>query len=77
MNRRYNFAFIALLEPFQDPGEIEQYKRRLGFDRVAVNSSAKIWVFWKDHWEGQIGVVGGHIECGRIKHRAVVGGRGF
>uniref|UniRef100_A0A0V0HJ51 Putative ovule protein n=1 Tax=Solanum chacoense TaxID=4108 RepID=A0A0V0HJ51_SOLCH len=47
MNIRYNFAFIALLEPFQDPGEIEQYKRRLGFDRVAVNSSAKIWVFGK------------------------------
>ncbi|KAG5576808.1 hypothetical protein H5410_056942 [Solanum commersonii] len=36
------------------PGEIEQYKRRLGFDRVAVNSSAKLWDFWKDHWEGQV-----------------------
>lgn len=54
MNRRNHFQFTALLEPFQDTGEIEHYKRRLGFDRAAVNSTAKIWVLWKDHWNGQV-----------------------
>ncbi|KAG5616263.1 hypothetical protein H5410_016087 [Solanum commersonii] len=37
--------------PLQDPSELEQYKRRLGFSHASVNSSGKIWVFWKEDWE--------------------------
>ncbi|KAK6776226.1 hypothetical protein RDI58_027227 [Solanum bulbocastanum] len=28
--------------------ELEQYKRRLGFDMAVVNQNGKIWYFWKD-----------------------------
>ncbi|WMV24107.1 hypothetical protein MTR67_017492 [Solanum verrucosum] len=40
--------------PLQDPDDIYQYKRRLGFDRAVANSSSKIWVFWNDQWNGQV-----------------------
>ncbi|KAH0696200.1 hypothetical protein KY289_013682 [Solanum tuberosum] len=44
----------ALMEPFQNPLELEQYKRRLGFDKAGVNQNGKIWCFWKDDWVGNI-----------------------
>ncbi|KAG5599373.1 hypothetical protein H5410_030743, partial [Solanum commersonii] len=43
LNNRYHYSFIALMEPFQNPSELEQYKRRLGFDKAK-----------KDGWEGSI-----------------------
>lgn len=54
MHRRQNYSFIALMEPFQEPTQIELYKRNLGFRNVAVNSSGKIWYFWKDNWEAEV-----------------------
>lgn len=30
LKRRYKISFIALLEPFQGPKEIESYRRKLG-----------------------------------------------
>ncbi|WMV18188.1 hypothetical protein MTR67_011573 [Solanum verrucosum] len=42
------------MEPFQNPSELEQYKRRLGFDKAGVNQNGKIWCFWNDDWEGSL-----------------------
>ncbi|XP_049396567.1 uncharacterized protein LOC125860610 [Solanum stenotomum] len=42
------------MEPFQNPSELEQYKRRLGFDKAGVNQNGKIWYFWNDDWEGSL-----------------------
>ncbi|KAH0639572.1 hypothetical protein KY285_036158 [Solanum tuberosum] len=47
-------AASTLLEPFQDPIELEQYKGRLGMNHALANCSAKIWIFWRDCWEGQL-----------------------
>jgi len=37
LNRRHKYNFIALMEPFQDPQELEQYKRRLGMLNAYCN----------------------------------------
>ncbi|XP_015158754.1 uncharacterized protein [Solanum tuberosum] len=50
LNRRHRYKYIALLEPFQEPRELEQYKRRLGFQNAFCKCSAKIWIFWDDDW---------------------------
>ncbi|XP_015161972.1 uncharacterized protein [Solanum tuberosum] len=42
------------MEPFQDPLELDQYKRKLGFDNALANYSEKIWIFWRDDWEGTL-----------------------
>lgn len=42
LNRRNNYNFIALMDPFQAPGEIHNFRVRLGFDNTLVNSSGKI-----------------------------------
>ncbi|KAK4738194.1 hypothetical protein R3W88_001891 [Solanum pinnatisectum] len=42
------------MEPFQSPFELEQYKRRLGFDKAGVNRKGKSWCFQKDDWAGSI-----------------------
>ncbi|KAH0661803.1 hypothetical protein KY284_026734 [Solanum tuberosum] len=42
------------MEPFQNPSELEHFKRKLGFDKAGVNQNGKIWCFWKDDWEGSI-----------------------
>ncbi|XP_015161616.1 uncharacterized protein [Solanum tuberosum] len=42
------------MEPLQDPLELDQYKVKLGFDKALVNRSGKIWIFWRDDWEGTI-----------------------
>ncbi|KAH0656867.1 hypothetical protein KY290_032529 [Solanum tuberosum] len=42
------------MEPFQNPSELDDYKRKLGFEHAGVNSSGKIWFFWRTIWEGNI-----------------------
>ncbi|XP_049386883.1 uncharacterized protein LOC125851138, partial [Solanum stenotomum] len=42
------------MEPFQDPADIDQFKRKLGFDKALVNCSGKIWIFWRMEWEGEV-----------------------
>ncbi|KAK4708984.1 hypothetical protein R3W88_029909 [Solanum pinnatisectum] len=54
LNKRHKYNFIALMEPFQGPQELEQYKRKLGMDNAYCNSSYKIWLFWVDDWKGQV-----------------------
>ncbi|KAG5632630.1 hypothetical protein H5410_004347 [Solanum commersonii] len=54
LNKRNYYAFIALMEPFQDLSEIDQYRRKLGFDNAGVNCFGKNWYFWRAKWEGNI-----------------------
>lgn len=54
LNKRHHYKYIALMEPFQDPQEIEKYKRRLGFQHAYCNCSSKIWIFWVEEWQGEI-----------------------
>lgn len=42
MNRRHHYPFITLMEPFQGPSQIGEYKRKMRFDNVIVNYSEKI-----------------------------------
>ncbi|KAH0744967.1 hypothetical protein KY290_032960 [Solanum tuberosum] len=42
------------MEPFQDPKELDNYKRKLGCKNAYCNISAKIWVFWDDDWRGEV-----------------------
>lgn len=42
LNWRHHYSFIALMEPFQDPKEPEQYKNKLGLKYALTNYSAKI-----------------------------------
>ncbi|KAH0723024.1 hypothetical protein KY290_005690 [Solanum tuberosum] len=48
---RHHYTYITLLEPFQSPNELENYKRRLGMHNANVNLLAKIWSFWNENWE--------------------------
>lgn len=45
LNKRYHYAFVALMEPFQDPSELDNFRRKLGFDNAGVNCSGKIGFF--------------------------------
>ncbi|KAG5570617.1 hypothetical protein H5410_060383 [Solanum commersonii] len=54
LHRRQRYSFIALMEPFQQPSELDTYRRGLGFDNALVNSSGKIWIFWNNQWQGSI-----------------------
>lgn len=54
LHRRYHYSFIALMEPFRNPMELDQYKRELGFDNALVNCSGKIWLFWQNNWAGSV-----------------------
>ena len=51
LNRRHHYSFVDLMEPFEDPSDLDQYKRKLGFNNAVANCSGKIWIFWKDDWE--------------------------
>lgn len=51
MNGRNHYFCIALIKPFQEPSQIEAYKRKLDFDNAAVNTSGKIWLFYREEWE--------------------------
>lgn len=42
LNRRSNYSLIDLMEPFQGPDEIQNYRTRLGFYHASINSSGKI-----------------------------------
>lgn len=53
-NRRNKFSFIALMEPFRDPSQIDNYRTRLGFTYAVANSSGKIWCFWRSEWEAEV-----------------------
>ncbi|KAK4706364.1 hypothetical protein R3W88_034059 [Solanum pinnatisectum] len=53
LHRRHHYLYIALLEPFQSPSELEQYSRNLGLQNAKANCSAKIWIFWDDSWEDE------------------------
>ncbi|KAH0642075.1 hypothetical protein KY289_033049 [Solanum tuberosum] len=49
LNRKHKCNFIALVEPFQGPQELEQYKEKLGMENAYCNCASKIWVYdWKD-----------------------------
>ncbi|XP_019251034.1 PREDICTED: uncharacterized protein LOC109229947 [Nicotiana attenuata] len=45
MDRKFQFDFIALMEPKKQIRTVDQYRRRLGFEQVVVNVSNKIWLF--------------------------------
>lgn len=46
LSMRHHYSFIGLMEPFQDLLELDQYKRKLGFENVMVNYSGKTWIFY-------------------------------
>jgi len=50
LHKRHQYSYIALLEPFHSPSELEAYRRKLGLPNARVNYSSKIWVFWEDDW---------------------------
>uniref|UniRef100_A0A0V0H2Z6 Putative ovule protein n=1 Tax=Solanum chacoense TaxID=4108 RepID=A0A0V0H2Z6_SOLCH len=53
LHYRHHYSYIALLEPFQSPSELETYRRKLGMPNAKVNCAAKIWIFWEEDWEEQ------------------------
>lgn len=53
LHRRHHYSYIALLEPFQSPSELENYRMKLGLKNATINCSAKIWIFWDEYWEEQ------------------------
>lgn len=54
LNRRHHYSFVALMEPSEDPSDLDQYKRKLGFNNAVANCSGKFGFFWKDDWEGTL-----------------------
>ncbi|KAH0660042.1 hypothetical protein KY285_028648 [Solanum tuberosum] len=48
---RHNYSYIAILEAFQSPSELENYRRKLGLQNAKSSYSTKIWIFWADNWE--------------------------
>lgn len=54
LNRRHKYNLIAVMEPFQGPKELDQYKRNLGCQNANCNVYAKIWVFWEDDGRGEV-----------------------
>ncbi|XP_059315426.1 uncharacterized protein LOC132066044 [Lycium ferocissimum] len=54
LKRRHHYSIIGLMEPFQDPIAIEEYRRKLGYQNCKVNCSGKIWIFWTDEWLGVV-----------------------
>lgn len=54
LNERHHYSFITLLEPFQEPDKLEEYKNRLCKQNALVNISGKIWIFWDDGWQQEL-----------------------
>ncbi|KAG5631133.1 hypothetical protein H5410_002850 [Solanum commersonii] len=54
LHRRHQYSYIALLEPFQGPEELEHYKRQLGFQNAMENLSSKIWISWNEELLSQV-----------------------
>lgn len=50
LHRIHHYSYIALLEPFHRPIVLEAYMIKLGLPNDRMNSSPKVWVFWKDNW---------------------------
>ncbi|KAH0712439.1 hypothetical protein KY289_008398 [Solanum tuberosum] len=42
-----------MIEPFQSPAKLDNYRRKLGKQYARVNYFSKIWVFWDEEWEQQ------------------------
>ncbi|KAG5597366.1 hypothetical protein H5410_038598, partial [Solanum commersonii] len=63
LNRKHHYSYIALLEPFQSPSEIDRYMRGLGKQHAKVNCSSRILLFWDEEWEELdcIGSLGGNM----------------
>ncbi|KAG5631909.1 hypothetical protein H5410_003626 [Solanum commersonii] len=59
LHKRNQYSYIAILELFQSPSELQKYRLKLGLPKAKVSSSAKIWIFWDDEWEKQE-----HIDIG-------------
>lgn len=51
LHKRNKYSYIALMEPFQSPSELEEYRRRLGLTHAKSKFSDKIWIFWDEDWE--------------------------
>ena len=49
LNKRHRYSFIALMEPFENLFELEDYKRKLGFEHAGVNNFGKIWAFLENN----------------------------
>lgn len=45
LHKKHHYSYIAILEPFKNPSELEAYMRKLGLPNAKVNSSSKIWIF--------------------------------
>ncbi|KAG5600134.1 hypothetical protein H5410_031504 [Solanum commersonii] len=45
LNRRHHYKYIAILEPFRDLSELEQYQRKVGHKNALVNRAGKYRFF--------------------------------
>lgn len=54
MQRRYQFYFIGIMEPFHDRQHIEEYRRRLGMKNAILDVSGNIWDFVEENVEYSI-----------------------
>lgn len=45
LKHRHHYSFVALMESFQNPSKIEEYRRKLGFSHAAANFLWKYMVF--------------------------------
>ncbi|XP_060183464.1 uncharacterized protein LOC132613460 [Lycium barbarum] len=68
MNLKYHFGFIGILEPFQDPDKMEDFRRRLNMHTAAANISGKIWIFVDEMFEMEI--IHDHMQHIAIKIKA-------
>ncbi|KAG5587128.1 hypothetical protein H5410_047562 [Solanum commersonii] len=51
LHKMNQYSYIALLESFQSPSELEKYRLKLGLPKVKLSSSTKNWIFWDNEWE--------------------------
>lgn len=42
LNKKYQYSFISLIDPFQEVSKIDQYVRRSGFINAFCNSTSKM-----------------------------------
>lgn len=54
LRRRHHYSYIDLMELFQGPYNLDNYRRRIGMEHAMVNTSSKIWVFWNKDWHGEV-----------------------
>ena len=54
LNKSQRYSFVSIMKPFKNLFDLEDYKRKLGFEHAGVNSSRKIWFFWRTIWEDYI-----------------------